>query len=99
MIREYYGMREHTGPWRLPEAIYVAIESYADHGQKPGHFLMAVLTNNLLEAVGRADQESMQRLRDIVGYVHNELPAPIHGDPDKVRMWLDANGERDKVQV
>ena len=35
------------------------LNAYIDHGEAVGHFLTAVLENNLKEAVGRADDENM----------------------------------------
>jgi hypothetical protein len=52
-----------------------------------GDFLRAVLSNNLMEAMGRADGYNVRTLPAICAYVYNELPSPSHGSPEAVREW------------
>ena len=65
-----------------------SLERYVEHRIAPGGFLLAVLSNNLREACGRADSENRYALFDIVGYIYNELPATCWGSPERVREWL-----------
>lgn len=68
--------------------IKAALDGWGD-GSHPfcGDFLRAVLSNDLLEAVGRADYYNIRTLPAIAAYVYNELPSPCHGTPTKVREW------------
>ena len=73
----------------LPDDIRHSLDLYAEHGVPPGDFLRAVLQNDLLEAVGRADQNNLAALGAIVGYCYNELPHRCYGNPKAVRQHLD----------
>lgn len=54
----------------------------------PGHFLLAVLSNDLKEAMGRADVDSRAGLFNIVSFLYNNAPSSCWGNPDKVHEWL-----------
>ncbi len=70
-----------------PEII-AAIRNHADHGQPCGHFVTAVLCNDLKESIGRADDENLRDLIEIVQYCWNEIPSGCWGSPDAVRTWI-----------
>lgn len=72
----------------IPQRTLDSIHRYVEHGIEPGSFVTAVLENNLVEAVGRADLENSAALADIVRYVYNEIPGQAWGNPNKVRAWL-----------
>ena len=72
---------------RIPERMMGGIRRYIDHGIEPGHFLTAVICNDLREAVGRADEENVQLLREYVLFFYNEAPSPCWGSPEKMRAW------------
>lgn len=76
---EYYPMRDD---------LYGALERYLNNGIMPGSFLTAVLENNLSEAFGRADHENEANLKNIVGYVYNNLPSGCWGSREKVQNYL-----------
>lgn len=72
----------------IPPHILKALQGWGD-GSRPfaGDFVRAVLSNDLVEAVGRADAESMAALKAIVQYVYCELPSVCWGSPEKVKAW------------
>lgn len=74
----------------IPDTILTAIRNYADHHHPLGHFLTAVMSNNLMESVARADEESLAALHPICIYVYNEIPSNCWGSPEKVAAWLKA---------
>ncbi len=65
-----------------------ALLRYAYHGIPPGGFLRAVLHNDLLNAVGRADDHSLRVLRTIVMFCYLELPHQCWGSQERVTVWL-----------
>jgi len=65
-----------------------AIDRYVNDRIMPGGFLYAVLTNNLFEAIGRADCHSLDNLVDICSYICNEIPSVCWGSAEKVDNWL-----------
>ncbi len=56
-------------------------------GIKPGHFLSAVLANDLAGAFGRGDETALAALRNIMRYLENDAPAACWGTKAKVRAW------------
>ena len=72
----------------IPAITREALDRYSVHHVPTGGFLRAVLSNDLMEAMGRADEENRAAIFDICGYVHNELPGNCHGSPDRVREWV-----------
>ncbi len=84
-------MREHNelNPDRpIREDIRAALLRYANQGIKPGDFLTAVLENDLMEAMGRADSYNRATIHQICTFVYNELPHNSHGSPDRVAEYL-----------
>lgn len=72
---------------RIRPDIIEAIDRWAATGTPTGSFVQAVLENNLCEAVGRADNDNLEALPAIVGYVYNEVPSQCWGSPEKVEAW------------
>lgn len=65
------------------------LDRYVKLKIRPGHFVMAVLENNLKEAFNRADDHNRLYLSEIVRYCHNTLPANCWGSEAKVAAWLE----------
>jgi hypothetical protein len=65
-----------------------SLHLYVEHGLQPGHFLTAVLQNDLGETLARADESSRDNLFAIYGYIANHLPASCHGSPAAVAAWV-----------
>ena len=72
----------------IPISIKQSLDSYVEHRIPTGDFLNAVLSNDLFEAIGRADDINIIFLHNICGYIYNELPTLCHGSPKRVRKWL-----------
>jgi hypothetical protein len=73
---------------KIKPSTIASINRYVDLHCPTGDFLYAVLTNNLKEAVGRADEENLAALPEIVGYCYNEIPFDCWGSPARVAAWL-----------
>ena len=73
-----------------------SLRAYADQRRPTGDFLAAVLSNDLMDAVSRADEVNKYRLFDICSYVYNNIPACSHGSRKIVNEWL-RGGQDDKV--
>lgn len=78
----------------IRDDLLAAINRYALHHERKGHFLMAVFENNLLEAITRADPENRKVLQQIVCYCYNEIPSPAWGSKAKVAAWLEMPPEK-----
>ena len=80
---------DYTG---LPEHLQAGVRAYIEHHRDVGGFLAAVFMNDLSNAVGRADEENLPRLHEIVRWVYNEAPSGCWGSRETVQKWL-ATGE------
>lgn len=85
--------RSHTMPYKfnqfyIPDRMMGGITRYIEHGIKPGDFLTAVISNNLTDACGLADEENLENLRAFVGYFYNEAPHDCWGSPEKMKDWV-----------
>ncbi len=68
--------------------ILAAINHYVIQHEPAGHFVMAVLKNDLHEAFKRADENNTTHLFHVVCYCHNEIPSSCWGSPMEVGKWL-----------
>jgi len=71
----------------VPDHIKQAMIDYYLYNQPVGHFLTAVLKNDLKGALGRADAHNRRNLFSIVKFAYNELPATCWGDEETVDNW------------
>ncbi len=74
--------------WYIPERMMEGIQLYVEHGIYPGHFLRAVICNDLQEAVVRADDENVENLQAYVAYFCNEVPSDCWGSVQKMKDWI-----------
>ena len=70
------------------------LDYYAKHRVPTGGFLHAVLSNDLMAAIVKADEDNIQDIYEIVIYIINNLPIKSYGSPENVKAWL---AGRDKV--
>lgn len=90
----------HSADWSLvPEHMRDGLKMYFDLGVMPGSFMTAVLSNDLRESFGRADEINRHRLFDIVSFLWMYAPASCWGSPEKVRDWVNNNGLRGLAQA
>jgi len=73
--------------YNVPAYMQQGLLDWINHGILPGSFLTAVLENNLMEAVGRADSTNSMRLKDYAQFLYNGAPADCHGSKEKVAAW------------
>ena len=80
--REYKLWSEKSD--HLPATLQQGLLRYLENGISPGHFLTAVLTNNLFDAIGRADELSLAALPDICKFLYNYAPSGCWGSKEKM---------------
>jgi len=71
----------------IPPRMLYAIEYYVKEGRIPGHFLQAIIKNDLRDAVSRADDENLKNLAAYVGYFYNETPGTCWGSEKHMLDW------------
>lgn len=77
----------------IPSHMHGGLRRYLDDKIAPGGFMMAVLENNLKEAVGRADHMNLRALPEYVSFLYNYAPRNCWGSPEKVATWLSEERE------
>lgn len=90
-------LREEPNPPGIelvPAHVWMGLRRYIDHGIQPGHFLQAVLCNDLREAISRADHVVAPQLGNIVKYLYNYAPGDCWGSPEAYGNWLRKHRER-----
>lgn len=71
----------------IRENTKAALERWVKHGIIPGDFLTAVIENDLMKAMGRADSYNRATIFQICSYLYNEAPATCYGSPEKVKAY------------
>lgn len=79
-----YTFRNYT----IPPHMLASLEAYIERGYPPGGFLGAVLENDLMGALGKADEVNLANLPAYAGYLYNEAPAGCYGSKEAVDQWL-----------
>ena len=74
----------------VPNHLHDGLVRYLVYGIRPGHFLTAVLENDLRAAVIRADAESRAALCEVVTFLHTEAPMFASGSPALVAAYVEA---------
>ena len=77
----------------IPEHMMAALRRYVDHHIPPGHFLTAVITNNLSDACSRADDTNLKLLRTYARWFYNKAPSLCHGSPKAYKTWIEEQQE------
>ena len=80
----FYKFRE----FYIPERMGGGINRYIHNNIRPGEFLCAVISNDLREAVGQADDENIANLPAYVSYFYNKAPHNCWGSKKKMEAWL-----------
>ncbi len=89
------GQFEPDVKWdQIPAHMREGIRAYVEERRPIGHFLTALLSNDLKNAALRADDENRAALPDWVGFIYEYAPSDCWGSPEAVAAWLaDDDGE------
>ena len=72
---------------KVPPPVLAALVRWGKQETLVGDFLTAFLSNDLMTAISRADENSLAAFRHIMLFVHNEMPSQCHGSLKKVVAW------------
>lgn len=72
----------------VPEQLHEGLVEYVAARRPVGHFLTAVLSNDLREACARADEICAPKIHRVVFFLYNYATAECWGSADKVQRWL-----------
>ena len=74
--------------FEIPDYMTEGLTLYIEHGILSGGFLTAVLENDLMKALGLADDTNLEALPAYGAYLYNEAPASCYGSKQKVSNWV-----------
>ena len=69
----------------IPQVTIETIVNYVEKGWDVGHFITAVLENNLFNAVSYADNFNLSALKEIVMFCFWEIPGNVWGSTEVVK--------------
>lgn len=72
----------------IPDYMHEGILNYVENRVKPGHFLTAIITNDLRNAVFHADSTNLNLIKNYVQWFYNHPPSPCWGSVEKMEAWL-----------
>jgi hypothetical protein len=75
-----------------PEWAKETLTAYVETGRPTGDFIAACLSNDLVDAIGRADENSLAHIADIVSWIYNIAPSACWGSRETVRDWMKQSG-------
>lgn len=78
---------------QIPYYMWKGIILYVACGVKPGGFLCAVIDNDLMAAVGKADDNNQHLLPNYGRLLYNDFPTGSHGSKEKREAWSVARRE------
>lgn len=79
-----------SGLHLIPSHMHEGVRNYYYLGYKPGSFLAAVLSNDFMGAVGRADMDNLVALPQWGKFLYNHTPCGSYGSPENVKLWLES---------
>ena len=88
----YVAEQIERGAHLIPDHMLGAIKRYLLNGIPPGGFLSALLSNDFMGAVGKADGENSAALIGWARFLYNYAPAGSFGSPEAFAKWLDRGG-------
>jgi len=78
---------ECLGLYGIPKHMQGGIIRFYESGIPPGHFLTAVIDNDLRGAIERADDENIHLLKNYVQWFYNHAPSGSWGHAGSTRRW------------
>ena len=76
----------------IPQHMVDGMVRYLVKGIPPGSFLTAVLCNDFMGAMGRADDVNQHALPMYARFLMNGAPIGAYGSPENVKDWIAEGG-------
>ncbi len=78
----------HNTQHNIPARTKDTIDNYVGKGLRPGHFVSAMLANDLKGACGAADNINRCYIFEICSYIYNEIPHQAQGSYQAIDDWI-----------
>jgi hypothetical protein len=73
----------------IPPHIRLGFENYLIHGIYPGGFVEALICNNFIGAIKKADSTNKNHLHDIADWMLYNMPTNCYGNREIMKNWID----------
>jgi len=77
---------------KIPYHMLISVIAYRDYGRYVGGFLEALLSNDLMKAIERADDDNICALADYGKLLHNDMPSDSYGSQGRYKAWIKHRG-------
>lgn len=85
-------MNESLWACGIPQRMWGGIERYVNKGIRPGDFLSAIITNNLVDAFHYADDENFILIGNYVRWFYNYAPSQCWHSKENMQAWIQKGG-------
>lgn len=82
-------LQQRLDECQVPESLHDGLIEYIGARRPVGGFLAAILSNNLVDAVTRADDINRPQIATVVFFLLNYATATCWGSPAAVKAWLE----------
>lgn len=83
-----YEIEYMNGKYKIRPDMVNSLLGYALRHEPVGHFLQAVLSNNLFDAMTRADKDNFENLPAFVNFIYWEIPDRCWGSMQAYKDWI-----------
>ena len=87
-----HAMFDNENWHRIPQHCRDGLQDYIESGRPVGSFLEALLSNDLKETFGRADEINRMAIFDYIMFLYNDAPRLCWGSPDRYAGWIARGG-------
>ncbi len=82
---------------RLPDNLREGMQRYIEEGVPTGDFLRACLSNDLMDAMGRASTKTFDYVHSVLMFLYNDVPIWTRdgrpwGSKEAVKRWIEHKG-------
>ncbi len=76
----------------IPRHMAESLAAHVSVGRPVGGFLSALLSNDLMDAIGRADDNNVRLLKEYAMVLYNDTPSGCYGSRERFTEWQDKGG-------
>ena len=76
----------------IPQHMQDGLTLWVEKGVMTGHFMTAVMENDLMEAYGRADEQNQWSMRNWCVFLYSYAPRGCYGSRANVAEWRKVGG-------
>jgi hypothetical protein len=93
-------MRGAAAQWSVPAEYFDPLYNYLVHGFEPGSFWTAALANDFARAIQHSHPaNSIQALKNTVGWIQDQWPTLSYGNLQVVHHWLELTGAERRLHL